>query len=52
MNDAQNALDILPEGYSLKDAFYGNEKDGLKPVDKFIEEINTHEGLQEVLLGY
>lgn len=51
MNDAQNALDILPDGYSLKDAFFGNEKNELNPHKEFIDEVNQHEGLQEVLLG-
>ena len=51
MNDAQNALDILPDGYSLKDAFYGNEKDDLKPVQKFIDEVEQHENLKKVMLG-
>ena len=51
MNDAQNALDILPDGYSLKDAFYGNKKDGLKPVQNFINEVEQHENLKKVMLG-
>lgn len=51
MNDAQNALDILPDEYDLKSAFFGNDKKELKPVQKFIDEVNQHEGLQEVLLG-
>ena len=54
-SEQHNIANLIPnEGallWSVSDCFFGNEKKGRKPVQEFIDRVERHEGLKDVMLS-
>lgn len=55
VSEQHNIANLIPnEGallWSVSDCFFGNEKKGRKPVQEFIDRVERHEGLKDVMLS-
>lgn len=55
VSEQHNIANLIPnEGallWSVSDCFFGNEKKGRKPVQEFIDRVEKHEGLKDVMLS-
>lgn len=55
VSEQHNIANLIPnEGallWSVSDCFFGNEKKGRKPVKEFIDRVEQHEGLKDVMLS-
>lgn len=55
ISEQHNISNLIPsEGallWSVSDCFFGNEKKGRKPVQEFIDRVERHEGLKDVMLS-
>lgn len=53
VSEQHNIANLIPnEGallWSVSDCLYGNEKEGRKPVKEFVERVEKHEGLKEIM---
>ncbi|QDF14350.1 hypothetical protein [Staphylococcus phage PMBT8] len=53
--EQHNIANLIPNDgaslWSISDCFFGNEKKGRKPVKEFIDRVEKHEGLKEVMLS-
>ena len=55
VSEQHNIANLIPnEGallWSVSDCFFGNEKENRKPVQEFIDRVEQHEGLKDVMLS-
>lgn len=55
IDEQHNIANLIPnEGaslWSVSDCFFGNEKEGRKPHTEFINRVEKHEGLKEIMLS-
>lgn len=55
VDEQHNIANLIPQDgaqlWSVSDCFFGNEKEGRKPVTKFIQKVNEHENLKETMLA-
>lgn len=55
VSEQHNIANLIPnEGallWSVSDCFFGNEKENRKPVQEFIDRVEQHEGLRDVMLS-